>query len=63
MKTYIFIGDGDGIPGLAHEITDEQAKAQGVELLLTDAVERGVYVEKQAVNEKPAKTKKENVNG
>ncbi len=63
MKTYIFIGVGDGVPGLAHEITEEQAKAQGVESLLMDAVTSGVYVEKQAVNEKPAKTKKESVNG
>lgn len=60
MKTFIYIGDGDGIPGLPHEITDEQAKAEGLTDLLNAAVKNGAYVEKKAA-EKPVK--KELTNG
>lgn len=60
MKTFIYIGGGDGVPGLPHEITDAQAQADGLNDLLNSAVEAGVYVEKKAEAEKPAKTKKEN---
>lgn len=63
MKTFTFIGGGDGVPGLPHEITDEQAQAEGLNDMLKCAVEAGVYVEKKAEAEKPAKTKKENLNG
>ncbi len=42
---YIFVGDGIGVPGLAHEISDEEAKALGVTKILKDAVKNGNYVE------------------
>lgn len=41
---YKYIGDGAGIPGLPHEITDEEAAARGLTELLKDAIEAGVYV-------------------
>lgn len=44
---YKYIGDGAGVPGLPHEITDEDAKAQGIEELLRQAIENGSYVEAQ----------------
>jgi len=56
MKTYVLNqAAGDGVPGLPHEITDEQAKALGLEKVLKDAVQNGTYTEKPAA--KPAKTK------
>ena len=57
MKKYKFVGDGMGVPGLAHELTDEQAKADGVKELLDQAVMLGLYVE---VNE-PVKGQKSKV--
>lgn len=45
MTKYKFVGEGMGIPGLPHEITDEQAKADGVDKLLDQAVTLGLYVE------------------
>jgi len=53
-KQYRYIGAGAGVPGLPHEITDEQAKARGVEDLLKAAVENGNYAEV-----KPGKAGKE----
>ncbi len=45
MTKYKFIGEGMGIPGLPHEITDEQAKKDGVGALLEQAVMLGLYEE------------------
>ncbi len=45
MKKFVYVGDGAGVPGLPHEITDEQAKEQGVIDLLNDAVKNGAYAE------------------
>jgi len=45
MTTYKFIGEGEGVPGLPHEITDEEAAALGVSDVLKAAVENGSYVE------------------
>jgi hypothetical protein len=45
MTKYKFIGAGMGVPGLPHEITDEQAKADGVDKLLDQAVTLGLYEE------------------
>lgn len=42
---YKFVGEGMGVPGLPHEITDEQAKADGVDKLLDQAVMLGLYEE------------------
>lgn len=44
-KSYRFVGDGLGIPGLPHEVTAEEAKVLGVEDILAAAVARGVYQE------------------
>jgi hypothetical protein len=40
---YKFVGDGAGVPGLPHEITDEQASELGVTDLLQEAVRNGNY--------------------
>ena len=45
MKKYIYVGDGAGVPGLPHEITDEEAEALGLTELLEAAVENGNYRE------------------
>lgn len=50
-KKYKFVGEGMGVPGLAHEITDEEAKAENVKELLDQAVMLGLYVE---VDESPS---------
>lgn len=55
METYIFDPtQGDGIPGLPHVVTLEEAKALGMENTLQAAIERGLYKK-----EKPPKTLKE----
>ena len=40
---YKYIGDGAGVPGLPHEISDEEAQAQGLSDLLMAAVANGSY--------------------
>lgn len=45
MSKYKFVGDGIGVPGLPHELTDEDVAALGVEKLLEEAVKNGNYVE------------------
>jgi len=42
---------GAGIPGLPHEVTDEQAAHLGLAELLKEAVKNGAY---QEIKEKPA---------
>jgi hypothetical protein len=44
-KCYHFIGEGAGVPGLPHELTEEGARALGVEGLLQAALANGNYVE------------------
>lgn len=44
MKKYKYIGDGAGVMGLPHEITDEEAERDGLSELLAAAVENGSYV-------------------
>ena len=41
---YKYVGDGAGVPGLPHEISDEEAEALGVTELLMAALENGSYV-------------------
>lgn len=61
---YKFIKNGDGIPGLPHEITDEQAKAQGLEPLLKAAIAAGAYAPQPLPKtEQEVKSKKEMTNG
>ena len=43
---YVFVGDGLGVPGLPHEMTQTQADAQGVGAQLAACIAAGVYVEK-----------------
>ena len=50
MRTFIYVGAGDGVPGLPREITDEQAKADGLTILLNQAIDAGVYVESSKAN-------------
>lgn len=40
---YRYVGGGLGVPGLPHEITDEQAAARGLTDLLQAAVAAGKY--------------------
>jgi len=43
MTTYKFIGEGEGVPGLPHEITDEEAAKAGLVDLLKQAIANGNY--------------------
>lgn len=45
MKKYKFVGEGAGVPGLPHEITDTEADALGLSELLEAAVGCGNYRE------------------
>jgi hypothetical protein len=47
MKKYKYIGDGMGVPGLPHEISDELAETLAVTELLKAALENGSYEEVQ----------------
>jgi len=42
---YKYVGEGAGVPGLPHEISDEDAEALGVTQLLADAIANGSYLE------------------
>lgn len=42
---YKFVGDGLGVPGLPHEITDTEADELGVSDLLLAAIANGNYAE------------------
>lgn len=53
---YRYIGDGSGVPGLPHEITDEEATAQGLTELLQAAVQNGNYREVAGTLPDPALT-------
>ena len=44
MRTYQYIGDGAGIPGMPHVITDEDAERDGLTDLLNGAIANGSYV-------------------
>lgn len=43
MTKYQFIGEGKGVPGLPHELTEVEAQELGVETLLADALANGLY--------------------
>lgn len=43
MTVYKYVGDGAGVPGLPHQISDEEAIALGLTVQLNDAVKAGVY--------------------
>lgn len=44
MAVYKFIGEGAGVPGLPHVVSDEYAEKMGVADVLKAAVKAGVYV-------------------
>lgn len=54
-KIYKFVGKGQGIPGLPHEITKSGAESIGAVDLLEEAIRAGTYVEKKT--EKVTKSK------
>lgn len=50
MKTYVYKGDGAGIPGLPHRLTEEEAANLPAELAkqFRAALDAGVYAEESA---------------
>lgn len=40
---YKFVGEGSGVPGLPHEITDDEALERGITDLLKAAIANGNY--------------------
>ncbi len=46
----MFVGDGLGIPGIPHRVTEQDAEAMGVLHLLRVAIEHGSYVRASEVN-------------
>lgn len=45
---YKFIGDGDGVPGLPHEVSQAEAAQLGAASLLAEAIASGTYIEKSS---------------
>jgi hypothetical protein len=45
MSKYVFVGSGAGVPGLPHELTDEEAREPGVKEILRGALKAGTYKE------------------
>lgn len=45
MKNYKYVGNGMGVPGLPHLVSDDEAAELGVLHILNEAVENGSYVE------------------
>jgi hypothetical protein len=44
-KRYRFVGEGAGVPGLPHELSESEAWRLGVGGLLADALASGIYKE------------------
>lgn len=56
---YKYVGDGAGVPGLPHEISDEEADTLGVTDLLKAALENGSYEKAgSSAQDKPEKKSK-----
>jgi hypothetical protein len=53
MTKYRFAGEGAGVPGLPHEITEEEAAEAGLSELLQAAIANGNY---QAAAGRPVST-------
>jgi hypothetical protein len=45
LRTYRYCGEGLGIPGLPHDVTEEEARALGVWDVLQAALKNGSYRE------------------
>jgi hypothetical protein len=43
MKKYSYVGNGMGVPGLPHEVSDDEAAEMGVLHILNAAIENGNY--------------------
>ena len=41
---YKFVGDGMGVPGLPHQVSETEAESMGVSALLEEAIVNGNYV-------------------
>ena len=54
-QTFKFTGAGEGIPGLPHEVTLEEAQASGLERELQAAIASGAYQENHP---KPARVER-----
>lgn len=52
MKIYKYVGDGVGVPGLPHQISEDEAKQLGVSEILKDAITAGNY-ELETTKKKP----------
>ena len=52
-RMYIFCGDGAGVPGLPHEISEEDARERGLLEQLLEAIRAGVYRMEHSQNDKP----------
>lgn len=63
MKKYIYVGNGMGVPGLPHEISDDEAAKLGVLGILKDAIENGNYAPAPDDSAGKGKTKKGVSNG
>ena len=44
MKKYTYLGNGMGVPGLPHLVSDDEAAELGVLHILREAIENGSYV-------------------
>ncbi len=45
MENYKYVGNGMGVPGLPHEVSEDEAVELGVLHILNDAIKNGSYVE------------------
>lgn len=45
MKKYQYAGNGMGVPGLPHLVSDDEAAELGVLHILNEAIKNGSYVE------------------
>lgn len=43
-QVFVFVGEGEGVPGLPHRLTMEEAKELKVDDLLEQAIANGIYV-------------------
>lgn len=47
---YRYVGDGVGVPGLPHEISDDEAEKLGVKDLLDEAIANGSFAPAPQMN-------------
>ena len=49
MTEYKYVGNGMGVPGLPHLVSDDEAAELGVLHILNEAIKNGSYVETPSV--------------